>query len=441
MSKVSILPGTLQSLVAATGATASDASYHFWGTNNQVTAYITWNIPNVTPMVPPPVLPDITAKQDRLKKRKAPSTVRRDEARLRRWLETKSGDKSSQGPSTADLSNAGSATSIIGQGSPTKEAVFMDNLPIISMDGPAVIPDSSGPYTATISLGSPTECHRPPGSCADIVSHLDSGIQIELPYMPVQDPSSEEDLDTSESQSDDASGSQSECASESQSDDPPDFDTIHHAYPRGSYSEDSDCIRPSRDSLDLCLTPEVVEHDTTCEQQATCSHIHTRERNHSDASTSNSSISFYSEERSHTLIKVDNCNTNLYNPSDTTSPNSPSDISSEVPRLLTVSESPESLQQWIDEISEFIASDSRFKSLMLCHWGRLSRSKPCRDFTDDSPSCEPSMTAAQKSMVLDAMISHISRLCSNVIRTRFHKRVASLQDIWTELHVYFHFPS
>ena len=114
-------------------------------------------------------------------------------------------------------------------------------------------------------------------------------------------------------------------------------------------------------------------------------------------------------------------------------------ILSEFPRLLTLNETLQSLQLWINEVTTFIASDPQFESLVVFRWGRPSRSSPHRAFTDDDPSCQPSRSAAQKCIILDAMLAQIYKLCSNVIRTRFHKRVSCLQDIWSELYVYFGF--
>ena len=364
-----VLPDSVTQLVTATGATAADAKFQYWGDGNQVTVLVTWIIPThpVLSDDPSKFIPVYTqsptanvldnSSKYPVKKRKSPSTRRRDKARLLRWLETHN------------------ITSPVSDGTPSDTCVF---------DPPP------GPFTAPVSDGTPTDnCVFAPGPFTASVSHGPSTDSADVPPSAASD-----------------------------SDGPP--------------TVDSDCTRPS----------SVVVSDGFPADSDTCDIAGLFTADVSVGSPTDA-CEFSGP---FTALMCDSPPVSAVGPgipagSDSSSDSDVSDIDQgDTIRPLSQSESLASLESWIAAVTDDFLTDDSFRPLVTCRWGRSSRRKPNRDLVDDDDTIEPRRTAADKNVALNAMLSQLSHLCERVIRVPFHRRVACLHDVWTELYIHFGLP-
>ena len=110
-------------------------------------------------------------------------------------------------------------------------------------------------------------------------------------------------------------------------------------------------------------------------------------------------------------------------------------------RPLSPDETSSSLREWIRDVSSAYECDPHFGPLLSCHWGRVGRHSPNRDFVDDDETVEQPKTAAQKMLALNALLGQLSHLCSSVIKSQFHRQAACIQDVWNTLYMYFGEPT
>ena len=201
-----VLPDSVTQLVTATGATAADAKFQYWGDSSQVTVLVTWIIPtcpvlsdNPSKFVPvstqlsAPVV-DSSAKCT-FKKRKSPSTRRRDKARLHRWLETHniSSPVSDGTPSDTCVFDPppGPFTAPVSNGTPTDNCVFApspftapvshgpptDNCDVSDSDGPPTVDSGcADPVTVVVSDGTPAD-----SDTCDIAGLFTDEISVGIP--------------------------------------------------------------------------------------------------------------------------------------------------------------------------------------------------------------------------------------------------------------------